>query len=181
MNISETMIKGIYVIEPEIYEDERGFLFECFSEKKLMEVGIAFKCVQENHICSIKKGVLRGIHFQNHPYAQAKFLRCLRGSVLDYAIDLRKNSPTYMQYVSKEISKENKKIIFIPKGFGHAIVSLTDISEIQYKTDNFYSPKHDRSIRYDDEQLNIQWPFKEVILSEKDKTAPRLGESDCNF
>lgn len=181
MDLQKTDIEGVYVLTPKVFQDDRGWLMECYSERSLVELGINFRCVQENHICSVKKGVLRGIHFQNYPYSQAKLIRCTVGSVMDYAIDLRKDSPTYKHFVSVELSGENKKLFFLPQGFGHAVISLTDYSEIEYKVDNLYEKDFDRNISYLDKELNIPWCLNDIIVSEKDKNAPFLADSDCNY
>lgn len=181
MCIQKTVLDGVVIITPKTFSDERGWLMESYSERDLAEIGIDFKFVQENHICSLRRGILRGIHFQNYPFAQAKLIRCTNGSVMDYAIDLRKKSPTYKQFVCAELSAENKKQIFLPHGFGHAVISLTEYSEIEYKVDNPYAKEHERSVSYLDKELNIPWCLKDIIVSEKDKKAPSLAESDCNF
>lgn len=181
MKIEETALKDVLIITPAIFKDDRGWFAESYSADKLKTFGLGTVFVQDNHIYSEKSGVLRGIHFQNAPYAQAKLLRCTRGKVVDYAVDLRRNSPTCRQWVCVQLSAENHKQMFIPKGFGHAVVSLTEESEIQYKVDAPYNPSYDRAVRWDDPQLNIEWPFKTLILSEKDRSAPFLKDSDCNF
>ena len=179
--INETSIKEVKIIEPRVFKDERGSFNEVFSVRELKKYGIEFNPVQENCAFSVKKGTIRGIHFQNEPYAQAKLVRCTKGVVNDYAIDLRKKSPTYLKYVCVELSEENKKQLFIPKGFAHAVINLVDNSEIEYLVDNLYEPTCDRSINPCDETLNIEWGFSELVLSEKDKNAPSLIDSDCNF
>ena len=181
MSFEKTSLDGVIIITPRVFEDERGWLMESYSQRTLAECGINCTFVQENHICSTQKGILRGIHFQNSPFAQAKLVRCIKGAVMDFAIDLRKNSPTYKQHVCVELTEDNKKQLFIPRGFGHAVISLTDYSEIVYHVDNLYSKEHDRTISCFDEQLNIKWPTTEIILSEKDKNALTLEKSDCNF
>lgn len=179
MKLLETELEGVYIIEPRVFGDERGWFMETYSKIKLPELDVEF--VQDNHSFSEQKGVLRGIHFQQYPYAQAKLVRCTAGAVMDYAIDLRKNSATYKKWISVELSADNKKMLFIPQGFGHAFLTLTDNVEFQYKVDNYYNAESDRSIRYDDIELNINWNIESPILSEKDRNAPILCESDCNF
>lgn len=184
MQIQHTRLDGVLLITPDIFRDERGWFMESFSAPKLREqAGISTVFVQDNHIRSTKPGVLRGIHFQNEPFAQAKLLRCTVGRVMDYAVDLREGSPTYLQWVCAELTADNFTQIFIPRGFGHAVVSLTEESEIQYKVDSPYSGAHDRSIRWDDPSIAIEWPFPahQLVLSEKDRLAPLLKDSDCNF
>ena len=184
MKIEHTKLDGVLLITPDVFQDDRGWFTESYSAPRLLEQGgLCSQFVQDNHIRSIKRGVLRGIHFQNAPFAQAKLLRCTVGRVKDYAVDLRKGSPTYLQWVSAELSADNFKQIFIPRGFGHAVVSITEESEIQYKVDSPYSKEYDRCIRWDDPDIAVEWPFstQELILSEKDRTAPRISDSDCNF
>jgi len=181
MNISKTNIEGLFVIEPKVFGDNRGWFAETFRADKLNELGINTNFVQDNQSFSAQKGTLRGIHFQNFPYALAKLVRCTRGALLDVAVDLRPNSPTFKQWFSIELSAENKKQLYIPRGFGHGFVSLSNDVEIQYKTDDYYSNKHDRSIRFDDPSLKIEWGINEVILSDKDKSAPFFKDSDFNF
>ena len=149
--------------------------------KKLADGGIIFDPIQENCAFSLKKGTIRGLHFQKKTMAQAKLVRCTVGRVMDYAIDLRKNSPTYLKYVAVELSSENKRQLYIPRGFAHGVISLEDNSMIEYFADNLYSPENDRSIRYNDPQIGINWPINDVILSDKDKNAPFVADIDNDF
>lgn len=181
MKTIKTALGGVIIIEPKIFGDDRGWFTETYSKVKLEEIGINSDFVQDNHSFSAQKGTLRGIHFQNNPHAQAKLIRCTKGAVLDVAVDLRRNSPTYKQWVSIELSAENKKMFFIPKGFGHGFLTLTNDVEFQYKVDDYYSPECDRSIRFDDPEIAIDWGIAEPILSDKDKGAPLLKDSDVNF
>jgi len=183
MEVIETKIEGVYIVEPKVFGDERGWFMETYSKIKTPQIQCEF--VQDNQSFSKEKGTLRGIHFQNGESAQGKLVRCVRGSVLDVAVDLRKGSPTYKQWVAAEISAENKKQLFIPRGFGHAFLTLTDDVEFVYKTDN-YNGQSDRSIKFDDPEINVSWDLerwgiKELILSDKDKNAPLLKDSDCSF
>ena len=179
--VVNTNIEEVKIIEPKVFCDDRGSFNEVFSTRALKNAGIDFTPVQENCAYSKKAGTIRGVHFQNEPYAQAKLVRCTKGRVLDFAIDLRKGSPTYLKYVSIELTAENKKQLFIPKGFAHAVISLIDETEIEYLVDNLYEPTSDRSISPLDKELNIEWGFDDLVLSDKDKNAPLLKESDCNF
>ena len=158
---------------------------ETYSTEKYAQLGIHNVFVQDNHSMSSKKGTLRGLHFQNNPMAQAKLVRCTRGKVIDVAVDLRKGSPTYKQWVSVELSAENKRQFYIPRGFAHGFLTLTDDVEFEYKVDNLYSKEHDRGIRYDDPSIGVDWGTllegMEPILSEKDVNGPLLEESDINF
>ena len=181
MNVVKLDIKEVLLIEPKMFNDFRGYFYECFSKRTLKQVGITNDFVQENHIMSLKKGTIRGIHFQNAPVSQAKLLRCTKGRMLDFAVDLRKGSPTYKKWVCAELSADNKLQIFIPKGFGHGCISLEDDTEIQYKVDEFFSPENDRSIAWNDPELAIDWGTDSVILSDKDKNAPFLKDCDINY
>ena len=181
MNVKATVLPGVYIIEPEVFGDSRGWFMESRSAPKLEASGIHVNFVQDNHSYSAKKGVLRGIHFQNEPHAQTKLVRCTRGAVLDVAVDLRKGSPTYRKWLGVELSAENKRQLLVPKGFGHGYLTLTDHVEFLYCVDAAYSPSHDRGIRYDDPDLAIGWGLSVPELSEKDAKAPFLKDSDCNF
>ena len=179
MNLIKTKLEGVYVVEPQVFGDERGWFMETYSRIKTPEIACDF--VQDNQSYSKEKGILRGIHFQNGDHAQAKLVRCVRGAVIDVAVDLRKDSSTYKQWVSVELSSENKKQFFIPRGFGHGFLTLTDDVEFVYKTDNYYNYESDRSILWCDPDINVDWNVENPIISEKDAKAPVLKESDCSF
>jgi len=179
--LEDTAISEVKVLVPKVFVDDRGVFFETYSENALNAWGIAFDAVQENHIINARKGVIRGLHFQNDPYAQAKLVRCIRGTVDDVAVDLRKGSPTYLKWVMVELSEENRKQLYIPKGFAHGVISRTEYSEIQYVVDAGYCPQSDRSIRFDDAAIGVDWKEAEPVLSVKDENAPCLANSDCNF
>jgi len=181
MKITKAKLEGVYIIEPDVFHDERGWFAEIYRDSWLEKVGLKIKWIQENHSKSIKKGTLRGLHLQTKPFAQSKLVRCTRGKVLDVAVDLRKKSPTYKKWLSVTLSEENQKQFLIPRGFAHGYLTLKANSEIQYKVDNYYSKAHDRSIRFDDTELNIDWGTKKPTLSEKDLKAPFLKDSDCKF
>ncbi len=181
MNIIETKLRGVYILEPKVFDDNRGWFMESYSKKVLEAIGLDINFIQDNHSYSAFKGTLRGLHFQNNPMAQTKLIRCTKGKILDVAVDLRKGSPTYKKWIAIELSAENKKQLLIPKGFAHGFVTLTDDVEIQYKVDEYYSKEHDRSIRFDDPEIGVDWGIDNPILSEKDKNAPLLRDSDCNF
>jgi dTDP-4-dehydrorhamnose 3,5-epimerase len=174
MKLTETKLEGVYIIEPQVFGDARGWFMETYSEKKTPQIACDY--VQDNQSFSAQKGTLRGIHFQTPPMAQAKLLRCTRGAIMDYAVDIRPESKTYKQWVAVELTEENKKQIFIPRGFGHAFITLTDDTEVLYKTDNYYSPEHDRSILWSDPELNIDWGTDNPVVSDKDMMAPLLRE-----
>ncbi len=182
MNITPTPLQDLFIIEPRVFEDERGFFFESYSEQQLTKNGLRYNFIQDNHSKSAY-GVLRGLHFQNAPYAQAKLVRVVEGSVLDVAVDLRKDSPTYLQHFSIELSAENKKQLLIPRGFAHGFVVLTPTCEFLYKCDNVYDKASEGGIAYNDPQLNIDWkiPASAIILSDKDKHNPTLKEAYYSF
>lgn len=179
MNLIKTKLHGVYIIEPKVFGDERGWFMETYSKIKTPEIDCNF--VQDNHSYSKEKGTLRGIHFQNGEHVQAKLVRCVRGAVLDVAVDLRKGSSTYRQWVAVELSAENKRQLFIPRGFGHGFLTLTDDVEFVYKTDNYYNYESDRSILWCDPDINVDWNAENPIISEKDAKAPLLKNSDCSF
>lgn len=181
MNIMKTEIEEVVIIEPKVFGDHRGWFTETYSKEKFKALGIDIDFIQDNHSFSAQKDTLRGLHFQTNPKAQTKLIRCTKGKILDVAVDIRQGSPTYKKYVVVELTEENKKQLFIPKGFAHGFVTLTDDVEVQYKVDEYYSPKNDRSIRYDDPEINVNWGIDNPILSEKDLKAPVLSESDVNF
>ena len=177
----KTDLEGVFIIVPKIFEDARGYFMETWSTKNFIEIDIPSCFVQDNQSFTISKGTIRGIHFQQDPMAQSKLVRVLTGSIMDYAIDLRKGSPTYKKWVCVELSASNRKQLFIPKGFGHAFITLTDNVTVLYRCDNLYNKELDRSIFYNDPSINIDWNFENVFLSEKDMKAPLLEKSDCNF
>ena len=177
MKITKTKLDGVVIIEPDVFGDNRGFFMESWNKKKMEENGLYYDFVQDNHSKSTVKGTLRGIHFQKGDKAQAKLVRCIKGAVLDVAVDLRKNSPTFKQWVGVELSAENKKQLLIPRGFGHGFVTLTDDVEFLYKADNYYAPDADAGIRWNDPDIGVEWGVENPILSEKDKKNPFL--KDC--
>ena len=181
MKLIETKIPGLVVLDPDVYGDHRGWFAETYRKSNFEALGIKADFVQDNHSFSAQKGTLRGIHLQNNPFAQAKLVRCTRGGVLDVAVDLRKASPTYKQWVGVELTADNFKMFYIPRGFGHAFLTLTENVEFQYKVDNFYSKESERSVRWDDPEIGIDWGTDGLILSEKDQNAPLLGDCDINF
>lgn len=181
MKKEKTSLEDVYIITPQVFGDHRGWFCETYSAEKFKEIGIDTVFVQDNQSFSAQKGTLRGLHFQNNPMAQTKLLRCTRGKILDVAVDLRKGSPNYKKWVSVELSAENKKMIFIPKGFAHGFVTLSEDVEVQYKVDNYYSPENDRSVRFDDPAIGVDWGIENPVLSNKDLNAPLLADSDVNF
>ena len=177
----DTRLPGVCIVEPVVHGDHRGYFMETYSTAAFAAIGIDTVFVQDNQSFSAQKGVLRGIHFQNAPMAQAKLVRVTKGAVLDVAVDLCKGSPTYCQWVSVELSAENKRMLYIPRGFGHGFVTLTDDVEFCYKVDNLYSRECDRGIRFNDPAIGVAWGIEAPILSQKDTTSPLLSESDCSF
>ncbi len=169
-------VKDVQLIIPRVFEDERGFFLESYKKSEFLENGIKDEFNQDNHSKSTK-GVLRGLHYQIAPKAQAKIIRCIRGQILDVAVDLRKNSPTYKQWVKVLLTEENKHMLYIPEGFAHGFAVLSDTAEIFYKASNEYSKDHDRGIRWNDPDINIDWDIDfSPILSGKDKNQPFLKE-----
>jgi len=183
MNFIRTAIPDVVIIEPTVHGDERGYFVETFRQDKL-ETFLGFKVAfcQDNESKSTK-GVLRGLHYQLHPAAQTKLVRVIKGSVLDVAVDIRKGSPTFGKYVTVELSEENKKQLFVPRGFAHGFIVLQNDTVFAYKVDNYYSPQNDRGIAFDDEALGIDWKIpKEMLkLSAKDQVQPKLSETEDIF
>ena len=181
INIQNTSLDGVYIIEPKAFGDNRGWFMESYSKRDMEAAGINVDFVQDNRSYSAKKGIIRGLHFQKNPMAQAKLVTCLRGAILDVAVDLRRDSPTYKQWISVELNSENRYQLFIPKGFAHGFLTLTDDVEIMYKCDEFYSPEHDGGIRFDDPDIGVEWGCTDPILSEKDTNAPLLKDIELDF
>jgi dTDP-4-dehydrorhamnose 3,5-epimerase len=169
----------VLLIEPQVFGDDRGFFFESFNQNKFEEaMGKKINFLQDNHSKSIK-GVLRGLHYQLTPKAQGKLVRVIQGEVFDVVVDLRQSSPTFGKWVSEILSADNKKQIWIPEGFAHGFLTLSDTAEFLYKTTDFYSKEHEQAIRWDDETIRIDWPMQEVSLSSKDNAALSFKEAKC--
>ena len=181
MKVIKTEVLDVYIIEPDVFGDNRGWFFESWSKKKMEDAGLFYDFVQDNHSFSQQKGTLRGLHFQKGDASQAKLVRCAKGAVLDVAVDMRIGSPTYKKWVGVELSAENQKQLLIPKGFLHGFLTLTDDVEFLYKADNYYSPENDRNIIWNDADINVDWGIEEPIVSNKDKDAPKLCDSDIDF
>ncbi len=182
MNVIETALAGVRILEPQVFGDARGWFMESWSKKKMEDAGITVDFVQDNHSFSAQKGTLRGLHYQLNPMAQAKLLRVSRGAIFDVAVDIRRGSPTYAKWVGVELTAENARQLFIPRGFAHGFITLTDDVEVQYKADNFYAPTCDGNIRWDDPEIGVAWPLAPVVLSEKDAKAPLLSaRTELNF
>ena len=182
MEVIKTSIDGVFVIEPKVFGDHRGYFFESFSEREFSSKVREVKFVQDNESKSCY-GVLRGLHFQKPPYAQSKLVRVVKGAVLDVAVDIRKGSPTFGHHVSVELTEDNHRQFFIPRGFAHGFVVLADEVIFQYKCDNFYAPQYEGAIAWDDSDLAIDWrvPSDKIILSEKDKKHPMLKDAAWLF
>ena len=174
MIFNKTKIEGLYIIEPELKIDERGYFARIFCKEEFAKIGLNFEIVQINRSSNLKKGTLRGMHFQKSAKAEDKIVQCLKGAIYDVAVDLRPNSPTYGHWVAEELTEENKKMFLIPKGFGHGFQTLTDDCEVLYFMSEFYSPQHESGVRWDDPFFNIKWPIKNPILSENDKNWPLI-------
>ena len=177
MKLIKTHIEGVTVIEPKVFSDSRGCFFESFSERDFAEEVGPVRFVQDNESRSVY-GVIRGLHFQKHPHAQAKLVRVVKGKVLDVAVDLRKDSPTFGQHVAMELSDENRRQMFIPRGFAHGFSVLSEEAVFQYKCDSYYAPESEGSLAWNDPDLNIDWnvPAGGEILSDKDRMSPRLKD-----
>lgn len=182
MEVIKTAIEGLVIIEPKVFKDARGYFFESFSQREFEEKVRPINFVQDNESLS-SYGVMRGLHYQKMPYTQSKLVRCTKGKVLDVAVDIRKDSPTYGQHVAVELTEENHLQVFIPRGFAHGFAVLSETAVIQYKCDNFYAPQADGGISILDETLGIDWqiPTEKAILSEKDLKHPLLKDFDSPF
>lgn len=181
MNFIQTEIKDVVIIVPELFEDHRGFFMESWSKRAFEEAGFFYNFVQDNCASSFSKGTLRGIHFQRGSKAQAKLGRCVFGAVLDVAVDLRRDSPTYKRWVAVELSEKNRYQLLIPRGFGHGYVTLTDEAQFFYKVDNCYDREADSGIRWNDPELAVDWGIHAPILSERDKNSPWLKNAVTGF
>jgi dTDP-4-dehydrorhamnose 3,5-epimerase len=173
-------IPEVVLIEPKVFEDERGFFMETYKMPDFVAAGIKANFVQDNHSRSAK-GILRGLHYQNPPFAQGKLVRVVRGKIFDVAVDIRKGSPTWGKWVGVILSEENRNILYIPETFAHGFCVLSEVAEVLYKTTNVYSAEAEAGIIWNDGDLNIEWPVKEPILSEKDKKLPSLKNADIRF
>lgn len=181
MNVIKTDVLDVYILEPQVFGDARGWFMETWSTRNMEKAGLNYSFVQDNQSFSAQKGTLRGIHFQKGDAAQAKLVRCGKGAVLDVAVDLREGSPTYKKWVAVELSAENKRQLLIPRGFGHGFLTLTDNVEFLYKEDNLYLPETDRNILWHDPELGIDWGIEAPILSDKDQKAPTFANCDSDF
>ena len=182
MEVIKTEIEGVVIIEPRIFKDERGYFYESFSQREFEEKVCRTTFVQDNQSKS-SYGVLRGLHFQKPPYSQSKLVRCIKGAVLDVAVDIRKGSPTFGKYVAVELTEDNHRQFFVPRGFAHGFAVLSDEAVFQYKCDNFYNKESEGAVAWNDPQLGIDWrvPADKIILSEKDKLSKSVAEAEYLF
>lgn len=181
MEVIQAALPEVKILIPRMFGDSRGWFMESWSKRQMEALGLNFDFIQDNHSYSAQLGTLRGLHLQLSPYAQAKLVRCARGAILDVAVDIRSGSPRYGKWTSVELSADNKRQLLIPRGFAHGFVTLTDDVEILYRADNYYTPEADRSIAWNDPDIGVDWGVKCPILSEKDRNAPLLKDSDANF
>ena len=181
MRFIKTSVNDLFIIEPKIFSDNRGWFSESYNQEVFSKNGVDVIFIQDNHSFSARKGVLRGLHFQNNPNAQTKLVRCIAGRIWDVAVDLRKSSNTYLKWFGIELTAENHRMLLVPRGFAHGFITLEDNSEVQYKVDNIYDKTADRSIKYNDPLIGIKWPEIQSVLSDKDSNAPFLTDSDVNF
>ncbi|HTB32236.1 MAG TPA: dTDP-4-dehydrorhamnose 3,5-epimerase [Bacteroidia bacterium] len=180
MQVTTTFIEGLLIIQPDVFSDARGYFYEPYNKKKFAEAGISEEFVQDNQSFS-QKGVIRGLHFQNPPHAQAKLLRVIQGSIWDVAVDIRKTSPTYGKYVGVELSAENKTLFYVPKGFAHGFLTLEDDTVLLYKCSDFYNKPSEESIIWNDSDIMIPWNIDNPVLSEKDSKGKNLKEFNSQF
>lgn len=181
LKMTDLEIPDVKILEPDYFEDYRGYYSETYSARTQAKLGINTVFVQDNHSYSIKKGTIRAHHFQNNPTPQIKLVRCVRGAILDVAVDLRKGSPTYTKWVAVELTEDNHKQIWIPSGFSHGFMTLTDHCEVLYKVDEPYNGPDDRAIAFNDPDIGFDWGIDDPIISKKDMDAPLLKDSDVNF
>ncbi|MFL0572779.1 dTDP-4-dehydrorhamnose 3,5-epimerase [Priestia megaterium] len=181
MNIIKTKFEDAILIEPKVFGDHRGFFTESYNKEMFQQNGIDMDFIQDNHSLSQQPGTLRGMHYQLNDKAQTKLVRVTRGAIYDVILDIRKGSPTYGEWQGFIISADNKRQLLVPKGFAHGFCTIVENTEVQYKVDELYSPEHDRGIAWNDPALNIDWPFNNPVLSDKDTKHPTLAEADNNF
>jgi dTDP-4-dehydrorhamnose 3,5-epimerase len=181
MNVIATKLPGLFIIEPDVHGDHRGFFMESYHRAKLAEHGIDIPFVQDNHSLSVEIGVLRGLHYQLNPKAQTKLVRVVSGVIYDVAVDIRKNSSTFGQWVGVTLSADNKRQLLVPQGFAHGFCTTEPQTQVLYKVDEYYSPVHDRGILWSDPAIGIDWPTANPILSDKDQKHPLLKDAEINF
>ncbi|WDH82202.1 dTDP-4-dehydrorhamnose 3,5-epimerase [Paenibacillus urinalis] len=181
MDITPLYLEGASIIEPKVHGDHRGFFMESYNEETFKKKGIQHNFVQDNHSLSAESGVLRGLHYQLNPKAQTKLVRVISGAIYDVIVDIRKNSPTFGKWIGVILSGDNKRQLLVPSGFAHGFCTLVPQTQVIYKVDEYYSPEHDRGILWNDPALNIDWPIRNPVLSDKDKRHPVLANAELNF
>jgi dTDP-4-dehydrorhamnose 3,5-epimerase len=181
MNVIEGKLPGVKLIEPAVFEDNRGFFMESYNAERFATNGITVAFVQDNHSLSVQPGVIRGLHYQLNPRAQSKLVRVTAGAIYDVVVDIRRGSPTFGHWEGYELSAENKCQLWVPQGFAHGFCTIVPNTEVQYKVDSLYSAEHDRGVAWDDPMLGIEWPAVNPILSDKDSRHPPLAEAEYNF
>ncbi|MBR1376725.1 MAG: dTDP-4-dehydrorhamnose 3,5-epimerase [Bacilli bacterium] len=181
MKVIETKLRDCYIIEPDVFGDNRGYFMETHNLQRLKDVGINVNFVQANESFTERKNTIRGLHFQAMPHTQAKLVRCPEGAIYDVAVDLRKSSPTYKEWIKVELSKDNKRQLYLPRGFAHGFLTLTDNVRFCYEVDNYYNKESDGGILWSDPEIGVDWGVEDPILSHKDKLQPVLSKSKANF
>ncbi|MEW9669187.1 dTDP-4-dehydrorhamnose 3,5-epimerase [Ammoniphilus sp. 3BR4] len=181
MKASKTKLSGVLLIEPDVFEDQRGFFMVSYSLKKYSELEINFSFIQDNYSLSLESGVLRGLHYQLNPVAQTKLVYVITGAIYDVVVDVRRDSTTFGQWEAFILSEDNKRRLLVPRGFAHGFCTLVSNTQVQYKVDAYYSPDHERGIHWNDPELGISWPTTNPILSEKDRLLPLLKDAELNF
>jgi len=182
MKVLETVLNGAVLLEPTLFIDERGFFTESYNKQQLFrDYGVDLDFIQDNHSLSVKAGVIRGLHYQLNPKSQTKLVRVTRGAIYDVILDIRKGSPTFGKWQGFILSSDNNRQLLVPSGFAHGFCTLVENTEVQYKVDEYYSPEHERCIRWEDETLGIDWPTSNPILSEKDANSPLFKDAEINF
>jgi len=178
LNFKETHLKGAFIIEPNAFVDHRGFFARIFCENELKQQGLKYKIVQANHSKSVGKGTIRGMHYQLQPFAETKIIKCIKGRIFDVIVDLKKDSPTFLNWFGIELTEENKKMLYVPEGFAHGFQALEEEVEMIYFATAFYNLESERGIRFNDNKVGIKWPINEnIITSEKDKTIPLVDDN----
>lgn len=172
MKLVETKLKDVWIIEPTVHGDHRGYFMESYNKARFEAAGLHFDLIQDNHSLSSEVGIVRGLHFQRAPKAQTKIVRVLTGAIYDVAVDLRPGSPTFGEWVGVHLTEENKRQLVVPKGFAHGFCTTAPYTQVLYKVDEYYSPEHDGGIRWNDPELGIDWPVEQPILSDKDRNQP---------
>lgn len=181
MKVIDTKLAGVKIIEPRVFKDDRGFFMESFNQQKFTELGLKYDFLQDNHSLSEDKHVIRGLHYQQSPMAQTKLVRVITGAIYDVAVDIRRGSPTFGEWVGVTLSADNHRMILVPQGFAHGFCTLSKNTHVQYKVDAYYSAEKDKGILWNDPNLAIAWPTLDPILSEKDTKQPLLKDAEINF